>query len=291
MRKFYHKLARSNTNPPITEKYELLLKWLMLKIHSYCVRSLSELDRQPASETTPLPATTEHETNNSIFPASIMMAPQNPASQRDNKQKQKSNQWAEKQTNYPERHAPYPRYKGGSYAKYPSAFKNKSSEKPKFFKCVFHESDDHFARECPFSIAERIGALMRTKRCKNCCFQGHIKDNCPSRKICRNCRLNNVKSRHNTLICPFKPHPDLWAGRNQRKSSGDSTDPKQATLDPEKGKKKDKRNPVPAGVNLQDSCFRLDALTSEDVQGDDEAEDAADTEKYFESTDVNMVDL
>jgi hypothetical protein len=93
------------------------------------------------------------------------------------------------------------------------------------------------------------------------------------------------------LICPFKPHPDLWAGRNQRKSSGDSTDPKQGTLVPEKGKKKDKGNPVPAGVNLQDSCFRLDALTSEDVQGDDEAEDAADTEKYFESTDVNMVDL
>ena len=290
MREFYHELARSGVNPPITEKYEMLLKWLTLKIQSYCVRSLSELDRQPTAETTPLPTVVEHEANNGIFPASIMMAPQN-NTQRDTETRKKSSPWVDRRSNYPERNAPYPRYKGGSYAKYPSGFRNKITENQKFFKCVFHESDEHYARECPFSLAERIAALMKTKRCKNCCFKGHIKDNCPSRKICRNCRLNGVKSRHNTLICPFKPHPELWAGRFQRKSTSDQNQPKQVALVPEKGKKKDKGNPVPAGVNLEDSCFRLETLTTQDVQDDEKAEDAADTEKHFESTDVNMTEV
>jgi len=207
MREFYHELMRINTNISITEKYELLLKWLTLKIQSYCVKSLSELDKQPPPKNTVLPSAIEHGSSNNISPASLMMAPQDSNLNYKPESKKNPNPWVDKKSSYPDRHNPYPRYKGAPQAHHPKGFMNKKPSGQRIFKCVFHESDDHPAKECPFSVPEKVEALIKNKRCKKCLFKGHTKDNCPSKKMCKNCKLNGVESKHNTLICPFESHP------------------------------------------------------------------------------------
>jgi hypothetical protein len=301
MREFNNELIRSTPRIggttqelSITKKYDMLLRWLRLNIQSFCITCLGDLEPTPVAETASSDKT-EFESNNGIF-SGTMSAPQTTAAHSGHQfgRSHGNRPWKPRHPSFPTKRGIYPQYKGGPYTKYPKHFQNRVPSK--FYKCVFHKSDEHFARECPLPLAERIAALDKSKRCRNCCFKHHTVENCPSKRRCRNCKLNGVESPHNTLICPFKPHPKLWDRQYRGRTNSPEEKP---TQNPEgtsskqipqththKTGHRNKPNPNLAGVNLQDACYQLQPWNPNTPSDDEESEDAADVEHFFQSETV-----
>jgi len=80
------------------------------------------------------------------------------------------------------------------------------SGKKRRFNCFFHETNDHYAVACPMTIQEKIQWLENQYLCTRCCRKGHTQENCPSTKMCLNCRHRGIESIHSIFVCPLRLH-------------------------------------------------------------------------------------
>ena len=105
------------------------------------------------------------------------------------------------------------------------------------FNCFFHETNDHYAVECPLTVPQRTQWLENQYLCTRCCCKGHTQENCLSTKTCPNCRQRGIESIHSIFVCPLRLHRRF---RNPRLSAASTTVP---SSEPQVQNKKQLRRP------------------------------------------------